>query len=661
MSRATADPTGPPGAGRHVMRRADGGAVVPVAAVLVFLALVVLGLSGTSIGVLAPPGTDDPALVAGEPRTIRGDESQIMTPLAVSAARQGFPESMHVGLTDTRQAALAHGAPTASWVSLLKPQDWGFLLLGPERGLAWRWWAPYLASVLGLTWLLRRLGVGVVLAGALAVAGTFTPYQAWWSAPAPGLVLGFGSAVGAALLASVTASTPRRTAGWAVVAGLLSVAFALVLYPPWQVSVVLVVAGCVIGVVVGLRVPVRRLLITVAGLLGVVVPLLGVWFLQNREAIQATVGTVYPGQRSESAGGLDGWRLLSAPLNPVLSGPAGDTLVETNLSEISSTWLPVPAVLLALALVLLPPRRGAPPQPDVGDRAVLVPALVGVAVATGLLLAWAFLPLPDAVGLLGLQQVPPGRTQLALGLGVLLVIAVCAQLRPWPGRHRRLVAVGVVAATTALTVGAAWRTRWDGDLVPVVVVALLAVTFGVVTTAVVIGPARRGAAVVGAVLAVASFATVNPLYAGLGRLDANPVTSALRPLAQEQPGARTVVFSGPSDVALVRAAGLQSLSGVTFYPDRDLMEALVPLQERVWNNYSRYDWVVATPGVETRIEQVRGSRNRLVVDPCSADLVELLDPVFAYSVVELDRPCLQSELEVQVGEGRGFVYRYSAG
>jgi hypothetical protein len=636
---------------------------LPLPVVALFVVLVALGTHGSSVGSLAGPGPD-PSLLAGDPRDIRSDEYLIATPLAVSAARQGFPESMQVGLTRTSQPALAHGAPVWGWTSLLKPQDWGYLLLAPvgvEHGVAWRWWTPYLVSVLGLAALLRRLGVRAALAAPLAVAGTLTPYQAWWSAPAPGLVLGYGAAVGACLIAALDARRERSAAAWGVAAGALGGAFALVLYPAWQVSVVLVVAGCVVGAALDRRTGLRRVLVTGGTTLAVSGSVVALWYRDNREAIAATLGTVYPGRAAAEPDQAQLAWLLSAPLNPVLSGPAGATVSDarsgvmwTNLSELSASWLPLPVLAAAVVLCLLAGRRAARRW-----------TVLGISAAVVLLLAWAVLPLPDWTGTLLLERVKGTRVPLALGLGAVLLIALAASARTrLTGRVRasrqvRVAGWVAVAGLTAAQTGwAATRMPWDPATVSVPVLVVLAVGTSVVLTWVVLGPARRAAAAAFAVLALVSFAAVNPLYRGLGPLEDSPVVDLVRPAAAADPGVRVVVLGPLTSVALVRATGAQVVSGTTFYPDHDLASRLLPLQEEVWNSYLNLTWEPVPQGEPAHLQRVRGTSVRLLVDPCADVVRERLRPELLLATVPLEHDCLQPVDRTSADGQTWTLYRY---
>lgn len=656
----------PPRIQRRRVRAWLSWALFPVAVLALFAGLVVAGLSGSSIAVLrattAGAPVADPDVLFGTPRPIRADELLITTPLAVSAARQDFPSRPYVGLTRVEQEAFPHGAPTYSWFEVFKPQNWGYLFLGAERGLAVHWWVPFLAALVGVFWLLRALGVGAGLAAPLAVVATMTPYNAWWSSPAPSLLLGYGALAGAAMIAALRSERLLTPLAWGLLGGAATTALFLTLYPPWLVSLDLVIAALVVGYAVDARAGWRRLLLAGAGWAAVVLPVILAWSLTYRDAVSATANTIYPGQRLSVPGEAPFAWLLSAPFNPLLAGDVGATLDPqksgipfTNLSEVSASWLPLPVLVSAVLLVVVrwsSIRSGADGTRRPGPWTLLALTLV-----MSVLLAWAVLPLPEWTGTLFLERVKGIRVPLALGFAAVLVVAIAATRQP-PARTRLWDAVpwvATVAATVALSMWASSHLPWDESLVSTKIVlacsAAVAAGFGLVAA----GWFPRTAALLLAVFAAWSWSLVNPLYRGLGPLDDDPVVRALRPLAEAGTGDVAMVFGDPKLVALVRASGLQSLGGTTPYPDADLMRRLTPGQPTLWNNYATYRWVADPAADRVTIRQVFGSSMELRVDPCSPEITAL-GASWAVSDRPIEVPCLVPRQEITAGNLTRYVY-----
>ena len=649
--------------------------IFPIVVLLLFVVLVALDLSGSSISLLVPAGQRD-GLLAGQPRVVRSDELVVRTPIAISSVEQEFPASPWIGLAQTDQAATAHGGPTREWSTIFKPQDWGYLVLGSSHGLSFSWWWSFAVCLWGCYALFGVIMRTPSLAALLAVVATFTPYSAWWTAPPPSLILGYAAGIGAVLIVAWSAVRRRSAFAAVLVASAISVAFALALYPPWQVSIALVVALTCLGVALDRRLAWTRIAWTAAATVSLAGAALVAWYADHAAAIAAIVGTYYPGGRVSQAGGADLASMLDAPLNFWMARRPGSTLgsapgSNANLSEAASTWLSLPVLLLVIAgcvVVVAAHLRARRARAQHGARdAAAVPygppwTLAMVSVAAILLLAWAFLPLPSVVGSVTLlNRVPPVRVWLALGLAALLQAAAASmiQRRPaWPAWS--LAAAAALTGATALW--ASVNLPWDTSRVPAAFVAvsgtLLGIGFALLTTS---RWARYGAALL-CVLAVTSWSLVNPVQRGLGGVATDPLVSELRALAGARDNPRVEVFGNFYTVAKVRIAGLQSLSGVTFYPDSALMALLAPTQEALWNNYAKYLWEPAAPGSPAVISQDQGSRMKLEIDPCDPVLLSYAHPGWAVSAQPLDgASCLDEVSVVQMdGEQEYRIYRVSA-
>lgn len=652
-------------------------AFFPLIVLLAFGALVALDLSGSSIGVVSPTPDAD-GLLAGTPRDVRSDEYIVSTPNALSSVAQGLPATAWIGLADVDQAVAAGGGPTLEWGTLLKPQDWGYVLLGASRGLAAAWWAAFAFSLWGAFVLFGVLTRRPLLSAGLAVAATFTPYSGWWFAPS--LTLGYAALAAAAVLGSWLVRRRGVAVALALAAGLVGAAFALTLYPPWQVPLVWVIGALSIGFALDRRIPWRRLLGTSALALALAGAVTVAWALQHASAFQAIAGTAYPGQRRAVAGSGELEVLLNAPLNFWMAGAAGATLGEggrvgppSNLSESSSSWFPLPVVLLvmvgaAMLLVRRMRQRTAGPAPGAQgpgerERADPVWSLVLVSAATLLLLAWTLLPLPDWLGTLTqLGRVPPARTALALGFAAVTLAALAATVRARPGAWRWPWLALAVLATAASTVWSAGQLPWDTALVPAGLVAVSGLLLAALFATVVHERAAAAASVLLGIYAFASWALVNPLQQGIEPYANDPFVQGMRAAAADGANPRVMVFGDLVVVAKVRAAGLQSVSGTTPYPDAEVMRRLAPAQEELWNNYAQYTWAAGPTGSAPLIERVDGSQMSLTVDPCDAVIAETVDPGWAVAAQPLDAACLASVSTLQDAEGRSlYLYEVRPG
>ena len=598
------------------MRRAKVVAwALPLVLLVGMVVLTALQLNSSSVVLLGGQPKADSNLVWGTPRDIRWDEYMVSTPIAVGAVAKGLPTHAWIGLNDIDLEATSL-APMRSWVTAFEPQMWGLVLADPgsegsvERGFAWHWWLPLVVGIMGVYALLMAIRARPLLAGTLALTVGLAPHMAWWSGVHASDSLGFVAGAGAAVVMGLRSASARASVAWGLLASWLLLAGWFALYPPWFVSVavvvVLVVAGVALDRRVGWRPAARVLAATVLPVAAVV----GVWLTQNSAAIAAIGATIYPGQR-RSVGGEGRWSdLLSAPSSIFLSfnpgalslghGAAGN---RNNLSEASSMWVSAPVlvllvVLLALAIVRRARahrqgegvvRSAAPPTPEPDDERWRMTALGGVA-AMAVLLAWAMLPLPAALGLGVLTRVPGFRTYLAVGLAFAVLLHVMVGRVRLPARVLWPVALGTVVASGLVTAVSTrdLLLRTSEGLASSV---LIAVVFACLVLMLLFG--GRAAQRVGAgaliVLTLASYAVVVPLYRGLGPITSTPLARYLASAAAAEGATRWVTLD-PSAQPVLAASPQYALSGMTLYPDPALWNRLAPGQDSVWTNYNEYLW-----------------------------------------------------------------------
>lgn len=361
-------------------RRAGGPGRFALAGAASFALLVASGTTGSSLALLLTPPTvteQDFRHGLGEPRVARSDEWQVFTPLALAQAahQPRFPViNRHLGTDGINMLVMGmSGVPVAHLSALAKPATWGFFVFDGRHALAWAWWLP-IWGCLGAAWLLLRRMFGLAWrpAAALAACLVLAPYSvafSYWPAYlAMFLLLGLCAAGG--LLGSQR--WPAAT-GWGLLLGWSVAAFALALYPAWQVS--LATLALSLGLAWGWRERARwrwnaaRTLGLLAALL-LAAGLLLNWWMAAREAVAALQATVYPGQRANEAGGdIDRWFLLKGWLNPLTLHVDLASMMRVEAASFQFLWLPTLVAVfwqawrdrrpepVALALLGLPPLR----------------------------------------------------------------------------------------------------------------------------------------------------------------------------------------------------------------------------------------------------------------------------------------------------------------
>lgn len=649
-----------PGAATSFLR----ASVFPAAVVVAVVVLGLSGATGSSLGIYATANgvsEEEAGLVAGPARGIRSDEWLVRTPWVLRQLEHGLPATV-AGGAGVHDAAVLLDLPTGGWEVLLRPHTMGYRFLGAEGAFALEWWALFAVQLLGVYVLLLTLTGRVALSALAASLVTLSPATQWWTIPATFTTIGYGCLATALVLLAHRARTARGRLGLAVLAGFALAAFLTALYPPWQIGTALVLVPIgVAPVVPDLRSPTGRrralgsLAVVLAVTLGLGGTLFGAFMVQHRDSVEAISSTVYPGRRVASAGG-------ATPL-PIVLGSAFDSFASekpfamvngTNQSENSSS-LPLLLPVAVASLALLAGRRLT------GSRSS--PALIGALVAGGVIAGWMLLPVPAGVGrFLLLTRVPPSRLLLPLGLVGVIALALLASHQSESASHldRWRLSAGVAVLGGALVWGAG-RYSVDGGGVglrraaPFVLVVLLGVALAL---------SRRplpGFAVL-VLFSLWQTSLINPLQLGMEPLTSSPLRKAIDSVRQVAPAdAAWIAYSVDATVTgTLTASGVNSLSGVSPYPDRATWQILDPGLDNgdAWNRYAHVSFTVAAPGAATSFTLLGPDNLSVAVDPCAPVLRSLGVRFLVTQGFELGT-CVRPLVKVPYGKTYVMVYGYT--
>ncbi|WP_314139515.1 hypothetical protein [uncultured Plantibacter sp.] len=637
--------------------------LAPLAALLVvFIALVAGGITGSSSGILNQSFNSqaDPNHLLGDPQAIRSDEWGVNTSWIISQVKQGLPVT-NSNFADSYDATILQDLPSTDWSVAFRPHLLGFFLLPLDNAMAVKWWLPAFALiaamyVFAITLMPRRPVTSVLLA-----LGFFaSPFFQWW----------FGSnthwpvAWALLLMSSVVwllRSRRRRTkAFWGLVIAYTSVTTGMTVYVPFIVPVTLVAIAFIVGFlltrrstsIVGFG---RRLLalwpVFAAGV--VAGGVLAVWMITRAEIIRAFTATVYPGERLQSTGDGTIRDLLSLFAGPFSKGldaaqgvPFGPNASEASTFILVGLFLALPA----LWLVVGQPRR----RPMV-DWLLIALLALGV-----VLLAFFFIPGWDAIAhVLFLDRVPLNRMRLAFGLlAIVLVVVVVVRLDERRAAGERGVPwwIVVLAITPAAILSAA--IAWDALRYQTAVTAGPVWVIMVVLTLVSIGFFLSRRPVIGAVafaiVGAVTGGTVNPVYAGVYDLNGTTLVKTMQEIDAEAPG--NWVGAGNSSllgITLVQS-GLPSFNGVQGAPSRELWDRIDPdgSHESAWNRLGNVSWGVGD-GPPNPINPTP-DQIRLIFDSCETFAQENVQ--YVLSEFDIQQPCVDLLRTVKQGPSTFYIY-----
>ncbi len=620
----------------------------PAVLLVGLIVLVALGISGSSTGSFWRIfGTgNDPDLIAGIPRDVRSDEWLTFGPLLVSQAAQNYPEFNQAfpGGGPGVDTTVLLDLPSWSWITLFRPNAIGFLFLGLDHGLAFRWWfSAFAVMTSGYLMLITLLPRRPLTSAVIAVAFFFCPLLQWWFVPSTVLPAALCMLAIAAVLFSLRDDRLLVRIGWSAATGYLAVATVLTFYPPYIIPCVLVAAAFSAGTLLDAAGPGRTGFARAASRLvplgiGAVtaVAVVGIFLVTHSATITSFYNTVYPGHRVQAAGavGFDGLvQFFSAPFAESLkTGGIYTGALGSNNSEAATP------VLVGLFLVI-PLTWFA-----VHDRRILGRwqwAIVGCLAMTLLLIAFQVLPGWDPIARLLLldRTVIP---RIRIGFSVLSVLTIgllvnrldhSSVMVPWSVTW----ATAGAATASIVVVWASLARGGDSALTTATHHRIIAVLF---VLAVILF--TRGlpllASIAFLIISLVLGAGINPLYRGIFDLRETTMGAAVARIEAQRPGHWLGIGSRQLSSVLVES-GVPSYNGVQLYPSREMWSTVDPtdVYEDQWNRYATLQWA---PGSgDPVLSNPWADIINATFDSCSSFGQQSVTYVLAE--VPLEQPCLR--------------------
>jgi hypothetical protein len=661
---------GPATPGRRALR--ERPAILVVGVVLAYVVLILLGVTQSSLGVPSMRQERSQPLEStiGIPRDIRSDEFGVDTPLllGLGAGGAGTLESPLAEASDVLSGVPVSGQFFASVVHF----DSAAMRLGTvvpvESLFAARWWLPWVLLALALPVWLQRVGATVPMSWFATALVAAAPATAWWSAY-PVRILGFAAAACVVGMAAADAFGRRRwvlASAKGVLAGLL-VARLATWYIPWSITLAAPLLIATFGWLLVHRERRRAgiLAIVVTGVVSIV--LVAGLYLQNWDALRASMETVYPGQRRSGGGAMPAAQLFGAPAQGYFQ--LSPTVSWGNVSEVSSgfTLCAVWAGVLGLAGLAGSALRGRRPggSPPGRPRRFGMDgnrwALAVLGTATTVELLWAMVDL----GALGqaipvMNRVPAGRAGGTVGFIAVMTVALVLSRRQRTQATGWRVPVLAAAPCAALTAYGAWdlATITPGLGLPLVVGASAAVFFVVVM--VTRQPQRWLWTATATCVAAAGIAIANPFQIGAGDLrDSESAALMLEQGADARAEGTYWASDGTDTDVLLMATGVPSLSGVQISgPDRANWARIDPDGAFVdaWNRGGASIEMSWLPAGAPQVTVGAPDQILVAADPC-----DLIDRGFDLGHIvarrALTNPCLTKAGELRWNGRTRFLYR----
>lgn len=554
--------------------------IYPMVLVLIFIGLVSFKINGSSIGVyynyLYGYTSEDPNLIAGKPQPIRSDEWLVNTQLTIAQEKNGY-QYINNNINDGRDMSLVVDTPYIEWSALFKPQNFSFFFLPFEYAFAFKWWFLILSLLISVYYFALKMMKKINLAILMSVVASFSPFVFWWYQTSTIMSLTYGFLI---LLVSMNIINRKplklfkknipplvdKVVKTIILTYLLS-SFALILYPPFQIPIAVVVAFFLVGYLFNTlrdkpKKDLRAIILPFLTAILLTAAVCGLFLGTRGEAIQAITNTVYPGARIVKSGGYDANRLLTSYLQIQLQDERSGPKYIKNQSE-SSNFILLPTFFIIPAIILFIYLLKRTKKIDY--------ILLSLILCSLLFLAQLFIPHIDMLTKLFLFSYVPNE-RLAIGMGFMAILLItyilnlylkakvklsnkvmlfliiymilCFAIMIWSGLETRAVFPDFIASRklililTSILLGSIFLILANKPQIGLIIIALFS---------------------------IASVYQIHPLYRGLGVFYNNEVTNTIQKISSKDS-----VWAAAQNIYienLPQVSGRPSVTGVSAYPN----------------------------------------------------------------------------------------------
>ncbi|HFI0432222.1 TPA: hypothetical protein ACGOZW_002046, partial [Streptococcus suis] len=269
-------------------------------------------LSGSSIGIWGDYLYSEhyDKVLFGVDRSIRSDEfatSTIWTFSQFSNSKNLLPYFSQIVRGTKTDMFLLLNQPVYALPIIFKPAQWGYLFLGLNKGLSFAWLVRFFLmfmSLFEMLMLVLKRDKTFAFLGAAFIS--YGPAVQWWSM-GPAEILTWGSLAVIIVYHYIHSESYLKRIALALLLSWVATAYALILYPAWQVPYLYVFVTISLYFIVtnwknmvfdwkkDIPIIVCALCLTLLCLVGIL--------NGSKEALQLTMQTAYPGARSSSGGG----------------------------------------------------------------------------------------------------------------------------------------------------------------------------------------------------------------------------------------------------------------------------------------------------------------------------------------------------------------------
>jgi hypothetical protein len=567
--------------------------IFPTLLLIVILLISAFGISGSSVGTYDfnafPNDNAKKDTILNSPQPIRSDEWLVNTQFVISQYSTGFPR-INKSIGEGQDMSVVLDVPYKDWSIFFKPLNLLFFFLPLNIAFALKWWLMgYLLVISSYLLFLRFMPNKIMLSILLSLSLFFTPMIQWWYQYITLAPIYMGIFILLVLFRLYEAKSIKLVSILTVLLAYLMTVFALIMYPPFQIPIVLIVLFLYVGFLISktdnnyLHTIKKQMPVALAIIASLI--LMIVFYLTRSDAIQSILGTSYPGERSIISGGFPIQHLVINYLQPIIqsSGNIGSyaILANTNQSEASFFVLPIFSLLFIATLILYRLNN----LKKIKDNSILVAGIFVISIFISRISVPMF---NELYKFTGLNIVPHNRLLLGLGLiSVLLVaISVGVAIKERISFTRNQIWLTVLMTAILSTIGLAYAYNVMPTFMPHYVISALLSIFPPIFVYLILDKKYTLALTTLLVLSIISTIFINPLEINIDEVNNKQLSNTIKKMHQDNPGYRWVT-SGQSELTnYVQANGGSSISGVYSYPQLNIWKSFPNQDKDIYNRYA---------------------------------------------------------------------------
>lgn len=637
--------------------------IFPGVITLFFLIFVSLGINGSSVGMyhdlLHEPDDHDSSLLHGTPKNIRSDEWAVWTPMTVIQDINDYP-NVNENVTGGTNFTLHFEIPSFDWSTIFKFQDWSYFLLPFENAFALKWWLGlYLLLLASYFYSLKLFPKKYLFATLVSIFFSFSPFIFWWYQSSVLLTLAIALFIILWLENLLEHIDHKKTLSYYLINSLfvfyLLTSYFFLLYPPFQISVAVVLAFYLAGRLLQYQVNKKpdKLMWKKLLVLGIIpILLLGslaiVFVNQNQSAINRMNNSSYPGSRVITPG-LDGGIkyniVFDSHFMPFNQGSLRGNSYYHNQSEQSNFIHFLP--LLTLFGAILAVRSWRHKKTNY--------LMLSLTVCSVFLLSFILVPVEIPIyDLLLLNKVPHNRLIIGIGfLNFLLLVAVIKHLSEKVLERKYLMfcymaflMYGLGLLYFTIKTNEQYPDMTGGILLPLLFLLLiLGSAFALLKN-------RTVSLLLLVILTLGSIFKVMPLYQGLGELRNGRLVSHIRDnYPKESTWMSNINNSRFSHFPSL--AGTESLSGIYLQPKPDMWTDVFGEQHKDTVNRKAHYYFTE----EQKEPLVLLGNNKISVR-FDCGLLKSTKVDYVLANLESKLPCLKLESTVKYPKKVFYIYSF---